>query len=125
MKTHPFEKYRWNRYGFEIGQEVEWFEWLHKYKHALRGYREQLKKERFDCSEIMERYIQIKDEILQISQTISEFATGNSCRQFHGKFLKSKKVDAVDLVKFKSILLKNYEESESKDAKYYLSIIKA
>lgn len=123
MKTHPFEKYRWNRYGFEVGQEVEWFEWLHKYKHALRGYREQLKKERFDCSEIMERYIQIKDEILQISQTISEFATGNSCRQFHGKFLKSKKVEAVDLVKFKTILLKKYEESEKKDASYYLSIV--
>jgi hypothetical protein len=123
MKTHPFEKYRWNRYGFEVGQEVEWFEWLHKYKHALRGYREQLKKERFDCSEIMERYIQIKEEILQISQTISEFASGNSCRQFHGKFLKSKKVDAVDLVKFKTILLKKYEESEKKDASYYLSIV--
>jgi hypothetical protein len=123
MKPHPFEKYRWNRYGFEVGQEVEWFEWLHKYKHALRGYREQLKKERFDCSEIMERYIQIKDEILQISQTISEFASGNSCRQFHGKFLKSKKVDAVDLVKFKTILLKKYEESEKKDASYYLSIV--
>ena len=123
MKAHPFEKYRWNRYGFEIGQEVEWFEWLHKYKHALRGYREQLKKERFDCSEIMERYIQIKEEILQISQTISEFASGNSCRQFHGKFLKSKKVDAVDLVKFKSILLKKYEDSEKKDPAYYLTII--
>lgn len=120
---HPFEKYRWNRYGFEVGQEVEWFDWLHKYKHALRGYREQLKKERFDCSEIMERYIQIKEEILQISQTISEFASGNSCRQFHGKFLKSKKVDAVDLVKFKSILLKKYEDSEKKDPAYYLSII--
>ena len=23
MKPHPFEKYRWNRYGFEVGQEVE------------------------------------------------------------------------------------------------------
>lgn len=123
MKAHPFEKYRWNRYGFEVGQEVEWFEWLHKYKHALRGYREQLKKERFDCSEIMERYIQIKEEILQISQTISEFASGNSCRQFHCKFLKSKKVDAVDLVKFKTILLKKYEDSEKKDASYYLSIV--
>jgi hypothetical protein len=123
MKTHPFEKYRWNRYGFEIGQELQWFEWLHKYKHALRGYREQLKKERFDCSEIMERYIQIKEEILQISQTISEFASGNSCRQFHGKFLKSKKVDAIDLVKFKTILLKKYDDSEKKDPAYYLSII--
>jgi hypothetical protein len=28
-------------------------------------------------------------------------------------------------LKFKSILIKNYEESESKDAKYYISIIKA
>ena len=123
MKAHPFEKYRWNRYGFEVGQELEWFEWLHKYKHSLRGYREELKKERFDCTEAMGRYIQIKEEILQISQTISEFATGNSCRPFHGKFLKSKKVDAVDLVKFKTILLKRYEESEKKDPAYYLTII--
>lgn len=123
MKTHPFKKYRWNRYGFEIGQEVEWFEWLHKYKHALRAYRESMKEERWENPDVMARFIQIKEEILQISQTISEFASGNSCRPFHSKFLKSKKVDAVDLVKFKTILLKKYEDSEKKDASYYLSII--
>jgi hypothetical protein len=38
--------------------------------------------------------------------------------------LQSKKIDKAELLKFKNILLKNYEESESKDAKYYLSIIK-
>lgn len=121
--NHPFEKYRWNRYGFEIGEELQWFEWLFNYKHSLREYRERLKRDRFDSDDIMDRYILVKEEIRQIQSIINQFASGNSCRPYHGKFLKSKKIDTAELLRFKNLLLKNYEISEKKDPAYYLSIV--
>jgi hypothetical protein len=122
---HPFDKYKYNRFGFEVGQELEWFEWLHNYRASLKEYRNQLKNERFEDEEVMKRFIAVKEELIQISQTIHTFAAKVSFRPYHKAFLKSTKIDRVELFKFKSILIKNYEESESKDAKYYLSIIKA
>jgi hypothetical protein len=122
--NHPFDKYKYNRFGFEVGQELEWFEWLHNYRASLKEYRNKLKEERFEDEEILKRYIEIKEELIQISQTIHTFASKISFRPYHKAFLKSTKIDGAELVKFKNILIKNYEDSESKDAKYYLSIIK-
>jgi hypothetical protein len=123
--THPFDKYKYNRFGFEVGQELEWFEWLHNYRASLKEYRNQLKNERFEDEEILKRFIAVKEELIQISQTIHTFASKIAFRPYHKAFLKSIKIDRAELLKFKTILLKNYEESESKDAKYYLSIIKS
>lgn len=123
--THPFDKYKYNRFGFEVGQELEWFEWLHNYRASLKEYRNKLKNERFEDEEILKRFIAVKEELIQISQTIHTFAAKISFRPYHKAFLKSTKIDRAELLKFKTILLKNYEESHKKDAKYYLSIIKS
>jgi len=122
--THPFDKYKFNRFGFEIGQELEWFEWLHNYKACLKEYRKQLKQDRFDDEDSLQKFIANKEEIINITSTINQYASKLAFRPYHKAFLQSKKIDKAELLKFKNILLKNYEESESKDAKYYLSIIK-
>ena len=122
MKPHPFEKYRWNRYGFEVGQELEWFEWLFKYRDAIKQYKKSMEDDRFSCDETLQRYIQIKEELVYIRGLICAYIPTMQFRPYHLSFMKSNKIDAVDKVRLKNNLLKAYENSEHKDGKYYLSI---
>ena len=125
MKTHPFDRTPWNRYGFEVGEEVQWFEWLFKYRTALQNYKYNLDSERFHCDKTLQEYITIKEEWRQICCVINYYITTIQFRPFHSAFLKSKKVDATEREKLKTKLLKLYEDSEHKDGKYYLSIVNA
>lgn len=123
MKTHPFERTPWNRYGFEIGQELEWFEWMVNYRDALKDYRNSLKIGRYKCDVQLNQYIAVKEELTHIRALIYSYVTANIFRPFHLDFLKSKKLDATEKIKLKNNLLKAYENSEYKDGNYYLSIV--
>jgi hypothetical protein len=125
MKRHPFDRTPWLTYGFEKGEEVQWFEWIVNYRNALDKYRDKMSEDRFNCNETLKDYIANKEEALPIKRILSTYIYTNPFRPFHSAFLKSKKVDAIERVKLKNKLLKSYEESTKKDAKYYLSIIKA
>lgn len=125
MKTHPFDRTPWNRYGFEVGEEVQWFEWLFKYRKALMKYRSSLEQDRYNCDKALQEYITIKEEWRHISSIINYYIPTINYRPFHSAFLKSKKVDAIERLKLKNKLLKLYADSENKDGKYYLSIINA
>jgi hypothetical protein len=125
MKAHPFDRTPWLTYGFEKGQELEWFEWVVNYRNALDRYRDSMNDDRFSCDKTLKEYITIKDEALPIKRILSTYIYTNPFRHFHSAFLKSKKVDASEKVKLKTKLLKLYEEGENKDGKYYLSIVNA
>ena len=125
MKIHPFERTPSNCYGFEVGQEVEWFEWLFKYREALMKYRSSLENDRYHCEKTLQEYISIKEEWRHICYIINYYIPTINYRPFHSAFIKSQKVDAIDRVKLKNKLLKLYEEGEFKDGKYYLSIVNA
>ncbi|MEY4433019.1 MAG: hypothetical protein RLZZ44_1152 [Bacteroidota bacterium] len=125
MKAHPFDRTPWLTYGFEKGQELEWFEWVVNYRNALDRYSDSMNDDRFSCDKTLKEYITIKDEALPIKRILSTYIYTNPFRPFHSAFLKSKKVDASEKAKLKTKLLKLYEEGENKDGKYYLSIVNA
>lgn len=123
MKQHPFEKHPHNAYGFEVGQEVEWFEWIYKYRNSLSEYKNTMKETRFQCDDVLKKYIATNEELLHLNRLLNSFAMSKTFKPFHAKFLKSKKVDRSYLVKFKSLLLKKSDEDVNKDPAYYLSLV--
>lgn len=123
ITTHPFDKTPWNSYGFEKGQEVEWFEWLCNYRDALKELRKKLDKERYTCDKERDQYIIIKEELVHIRRLINDYVLHHRFRPFHKGILKSKKLDGAEKVRLKNNLLKAYEKSEYKDGSYYLSIV--
>lgn len=125
MKTHPFDRTPWFRYGFDKGEEVEWFAWMINYRNALDKYRDKMNQERFNCEQTLKDYIANKEEAQPIKRILNTYIYTYPFRPFHSAFLKSKKVDAIERLKLKNKLLKLYADSENKDGKYYLSIINA
>lgn len=123
MKQHPFDRTPWLTYGFEKGEEVQWFEWIVNYRNALDMYRDKMSEDRFNCEQTLKDYIAIKEEALPIKRILSTYIYTNPFRPFHSAFLKSKKVDASEKEKLKNKLLKLYEDSDNKNGKYYLSIV--
>lgn len=121
--AHPFDKTPWNSYGFEKGQELEWFEWLCNYRDALKELRDKLEKERYTCDIARAQYITTKEEIVHIRGLINAYVLHHRFRPYHKAFLKSTKIDMSDKIRLKNKLLKTYEEGEFKDGKYYLSIV--
>ena len=125
MKQHPFDRTPWLTYGFEKGEEVQWFEWVVKYRNALDRYRDSMSDERFNCEQTLKEYIANKEEAQPIKRILNTYIYTHPFRPFHLAFLKSKKVDAIERLKLKTKLLKVYEESTNKNGKYYLSIVEA
>ena len=60
---HPFNKKKFNTYGFEIGQELEWFEWLCNYEQSLRIACNTYREHRYDGDHFMEQYLNMKVEM--------------------------------------------------------------
>jgi hypothetical protein len=114
-----------NRYGFQEGQELEWFEYLYNYEQSLRYACNTYRAKRYEHDYYMEQYLNMKVELRHIRQFLQTTLCNATYRPWHKAFLKSTKIDAHFKSLFKKNLLKVYEESEKKDAKYYLSIIKA
>lgn len=125
MKQHPFDRTPWLTYGFEKGEEVQWFEWVVNYRNALDRYRNKMSEDRFNCEQTLKDYIAIKEEALPIKRILSTYIYTYPFRPFHSAFLKSKKVDGSEKEKLKNKLLKLYEDSDNKNGKYYLSIVNA
>jgi hypothetical protein len=122
---HPFNKSKFNTYGFEIGQELEWFEWLYNYERSLRHACNTYRAKRYEHDHYMNQYLNMKVEMRFIRQFLQTTLCNATYRPWHKAFLKSTKIDAHFKTLFKKNLLKSYEESPKKDAKYYLSIIKS
>ena len=122
---HPFNKSKFNTYGFEIGQELEWFEWLYNYERSLRHACNTYREHRYEGDHFMNQYLNMKVEMRCLRQYLHQTLCNATYRPWHKLFLKSTKIDAHFKSLFKKNLLKSYEESHKKDAKYYLSIIKS
>jgi hypothetical protein len=114
-----------NRYGFHEGQELEWFEYLYNYEQSLRYACNTYRVKRYEHDYYMNQYLNMKVEMRHIRQFLQTTLCNATYRPWHKAFLKSTKIDAHFKTLFKKNLLKSYEESPKKDAKYYLSIIKA
>jgi hypothetical protein len=121
---HPFERLPNYRYGFDIGQEVEWFNFVCKYYTALKDNTRRLNTEKYEDGNKMDLYIALKEERGLFEYILFMITSNEFFRQYHTDFLKSKELDTTTKVKLKNKYVKNYQESEYKDGKYYLSLIK-
>lgn len=122
---HFFQRNPNNRYGFQEGQELEWFEYLYNYEQKLRYACNTHRDRRYENDYYMQQYLNMKVEMRYIRQLLQNTICNVTYRPWHKLFLKSTKIDAHFKSLFKKNLLKMYEESEKKDAKYYLSIVKS
>jgi hypothetical protein len=125
MKQHPFNRLPNYRYGFEIGEELRWFDFISKYYNRLKEETRRLNAVKHEDINKMDWYLAIKEEKGLFEYLLFNITANELLRKFHADFLKSKELDGQTKVKLKNKYVKTYEESEFKDGKYYLSIIKA
>jgi hypothetical protein len=124
---HPFLCHPSISYGFEIGEEVQWFEWLHKYLKSIRNLISDISQKRWEdhTDETIEYFNNLKRERDHIHRTLLYTSLSYKFRNYHKFFMKSTKIDREFLEEWRSRTLKMYEKSPYKDIKYYLSLIKS